>query len=260
MFWLQRLTWTTTLLALVLLVGILLAIEGGTRWAARERRRHPGVEPRGIGAVDSAVFALLGLLLAFSFSGATSRFDARRELLVSEANAIGTSYLRVDLLPREAQTRLRPLYRSYVASRLATYSRPADADFVAREYQRDLELQGEIWKTSVAALEGGSPAAMTLVVSSLNEMFDITTTRMAVTRMHPPLIIYALLCLLCVVAAFLMGYGQPTGPRAWLHWSAFAVVMALTVFLIVDIEFPRLGFVRVDASDDLLRDVLKSMK
>src|SRR5882672_54865 len=89
--------------ALALFIGILLCQEVG-RWVAiREARQAGGEMPAGVGAVDGAAFALLGLLLAFTYSGAANRFEHRREQIVEEANDIGTAWLRLDLLPADSQ-------------------------------------------------------------------------------------------------------------------------------------------------------------
>ncbi len=89
-------------IALALFAGMLLLLDIGRRIGARRRAQDAGGAGAGTGAVEGAVFALLGLLVAFTFSGAASRFDARRALVVEEANAIGTAYLRLDLLPASA--------------------------------------------------------------------------------------------------------------------------------------------------------------
>ena len=101
--------------------------------------------------MDGAVFALLGLLVAFTFSGAASRFDARRHLIVEETNAIGTAYLRLDLLPASAQPALRDLFRRYLDSRLEVYRKLPDLDAAKAELARSTQLQGEIWSQAVAA-------------------------------------------------------------------------------------------------------------
>ena len=114
--------YNTTFVAFVvvgLLAGTLLLLEVGRRIGHKRRNKDPEGASEGLGAVDGAVFGLMGLLIAFTFSAAASRFDARRGLIVEEANAIGTSYLRLDLLPTSAQTKLREDFRRYVDSRMA---------------------------------------------------------------------------------------------------------------------------------------------
>ena len=93
---------------------MLLLLEVGRRIGIREISRDAGGEQAGVGAIESAVFGLFGLLIAFTFSGAITRFDGRRQLVIEETNAIGTAYLRVDLLPTGAQPALRDSFRRYL--------------------------------------------------------------------------------------------------------------------------------------------------
>src|SRR5205807_6911104 len=117
---------------------------------------------------EAAVFGLMGLLVAFTFSGAASRFDARRQLIVEESNTIGTAYLRVDLLPAQSQASLRDAFRQYVDARVATYRKIPDLVAVAAERRRAETLQREIWAQAVAGCKAmNSPAVTTLVLSSL---------------------------------------------------------------------------------------------
>src|SRR5512147_455234 len=110
-----------SLFAAGLFVGMILLLEFGRRLGRRREGKDEEGARAGLGAVEGAVFALLGLLIAFTFSGAASRFDARRELIVEEANAIGTAYLRLDILPAGAQPALREKFRQYVETRLEVY-------------------------------------------------------------------------------------------------------------------------------------------
>ena len=104
-----------------LFVAMFAMLELGHRLGVRRRRIDAEGAAAGTGVVEGAVFALLGLLIAFTFSGAASRFDERRKLVVEEANAIGTAYLRLDLLPSAAQLDLRASFRRYLDARLAVY-------------------------------------------------------------------------------------------------------------------------------------------
>lgn len=244
-----------------LFLGMLVMLEIGRRLGDRVERIDPEGAHTGTGPVEGAVFALLGLLVAFSFSGAAARFDVRRELIVEEANAIGTAYLRVDLLPAAAQPALRDLFRRYLDTRLAVYRAMPDLDAVREALGRAERLQGEIWSASLAGCRdaGPQPCAI-LLLPALNAMIDITTTRTAAVRMHPPGIILWMLCGLGLGCALLAGYSMATGERRkWTHIVAFAAVMALTVFVILDLEFPRIGFIRVDEFDRLLLDLRASM-
>lgn len=138
------------------------------------------------GAIIGAVFALLGLLIAFTFSGAYSRFDARRQLIVQEANAIGTAYLRLDLLPASFQTPLREKFRFYAASRAALFEKLTDATATRNELARATALQKEIWNSAVAAsTDPQYQSARLLLLPALNEMIDIVTARTVAVQTHP---------------------------------------------------------------------------
>jgi hypothetical protein len=125
------------------------------------------------------------------------------------------------------------------------------------------EAEGAIAGTG--AVEGvrrqNDPATTELVLSALNSMFDISTTRTAVMYMHSPGIIFAMLFLLALACAFLAGLGMSRAKsRLWIHIIGFAAVASLTVYVILEIEYPRLGVIRVDAADKVLVDLRETMK
>ncbi|HEU4531986.1 MAG TPA: hypothetical protein VFR59_12410 [Steroidobacteraceae bacterium] len=244
-----------------LLVAMFVMMEIGRRLGALRRQRDPEGSRAGTGVVESAFFVLLGLLIAFTFSGAASRFDDRRQLVIEETNDIGTAWLRIDLLPAQSQEPMRQLFRDYLDSRLKTYRDVQEGQMPHAELQRTRQLQDAIWKLGVTAMqEQGSPAATTLFLGALNTMIDITTTRSAATTLHPPRIVFFLLIVLVLAGSLLAGDGMAEGSkRSWLHVIGFALLMSFTVYVIFDIEYPRLGFIRVDAIDQLLVELRRSM-
>jgi len=253
----------SALFALALFVGMLILLSVGRRIGARHLTSDPKGARTGTGTIEAAVFALLGLLIAFTFSGAVSRFDARRHLIVEEANAIGTAYLRLDLLPAGAQPALREEFRRYVEHRLEVFRKLSNVQAASAELDVATKLQRTIWSQAVAAsqAEGATPSAPMLLLPALNQMIDITTTRTMALQLHPPLIIFGMLFLVALASALLAGYAMAGGKdRKWLHVIAFALVIALTVYVILDIEFPRLGLIRVDAFDQALVYLLETMK
>jgi hypothetical protein len=250
-----------TALAAFLFIGIVAMVELGRRLG--RQRAAPDEEAGGTGALAGAVYGLLALMIAFTFSGATSRFDSRRQLVVDEANAIGTAYLRVDMVPPAAQPALRDGFRRYLDARIGAYQKLPDLAAARAELDRSVKLQGEIWTQAVAAcrMPDSHPSLVMLLLPALNEMIDITTTRTMATQMHPPVIIFLMLVLLALVSAVLAGHDLGHGDtRRWLHTLGYAAILSVTVYVIVDIEFPRLGFIRVDAIDQVLIDLRASMK
>jgi len=250
-------------IAICVFFGILVCLAVGRRAGQRSLPHHGDVAPPGVGSLEAAVFALLGLLIAFTFSGALTRFDVRRNQAVDEANAIGTAYLRIDLLPASAQPRMRDTFREYVDARIATYRKLPDVAAAQREIARAQQLQSDIWAQAIAALRlpESRPGTEVVVIPAINQMFDITTVRLVATQMHPPTIIYAMLIALALASALLAGY-QTAGEKAYdlVHKLGFAGIVALTIYVILDVEYPRLGFVRLDAIDQVLIDVRASMK
>jgi hypothetical protein len=252
-----------TVVGVAIFFAILLFLMLGRRMGRRAIARYGTAGVPSISSLEAAVFALLGLLIAFTFSGALSRFDVRRAQAVDEANAIGTAYLRIDLLPESAQPQLRETFRNYVDARIATYRALPNMEAARRELARSQQLQAQIWLQAVAATRLAESRAGTdlLVMPALNQMFDITTVRVVATQMHPPLIIYAMLIGLALASALLAGY-QSAGQQGydWLHKIGFAAIVAFTVYVILDIEYPRLGWVRLDAIDQVLVNVRAGMK
>ncbi len=252
-----------SLLTACLFFGMLIFSEVGRRIGIARLARDPEGLTKGAGAAEAAVFGLLGLLIAFTFSGAASRFEDRRHLIVAEANAIGTAYLRIDLLPADAQPEMRQLFRRYLDVRLATYQDAKDRTATKARLAEGAALQGDIWTKALTACQRpDAPAqAAMLLLPALNEMIDITTTRAMATQNHPPLVIFLLLGGLSLVGALLVGYGTSANKdRSWFHTVVFAAILSLTVYVIVDLEFPRLGLIRVDAADQVLIELRKSMQ
>jgi len=253
---------TALLFTLGLFLGMLLCLEIGRRIGIRRKSENSGTAADSFGAVDGAVFALLGLLISFTFSGASSRFDARRQLIVEEANDIGTAYLRLDMLPASVQPALRESFRHYLDARIDIYRKLSDIAAAKESLAKANELQTQLWRQAVAAsrAEGVSPAAPMLLLPALNAMIDITTTRTMATLMHPPVIVFAMLFGLAVAASLLAGIGMTSSTaHSRLHMIGFALVVAFAVYVIIDIEYPRLGLIRVDAFDQVLVDLREGM-
>jgi len=241
-----------------LFLGMLACLEIGRKMG---KSAAVAVGKEGLGVIEGAMFALLGLLVAFTFSGAASRFEGRRHLIVEEANDIGTAYLRVDLLPPDAQPEIRDLFRRYVDSRLDTYRRAQDRAGLIQELAKSQQLQAEIWRKSVAAASRTStPAASMLLLPALNAMIDITTTRAAATENHPPNVIFAMLGVIALATSLMAGFEMGGArQRSWLHIAGYALILSISVYVILDLEFPRMGLIRVDAFDHFLVDVRSTM-
>jgi hypothetical protein len=249
------------LATVALFVGMLVLLEIGRSIGLKRAAKDPDAAKLGTTAVDGAIFGLLGLLVAFTFSGATTRFDQRRQLIIDETNAIANAYRRLDLLSGDAEPPLRENMRRYLDSRLKMYQEFNDQSAAQAELARTAKIQGEIWTQATAACKAqGNQATTMLLLPALNLMFDLMATRAMETQMHPPLIIFLMLGGLALVSALLAGYGMSGSKlRSWIHMLAFALVLAATVYIVLDIEYPRRGLIRIDPFDQMLVDLRKSM-
>ena len=228
----------------------------------RRIAKHPSSGPVGVGVIEGAVFALAGLMIAFTFAGGSARFDLRRQLIVSEANQIRTAYSYIDLLSENAQPDMRNLFRSYLDSRLEVYRKLPDFEAAKAELLISDEIQQKIWTSSVAAtsVQGGHPDAAKLLLPSVNQMIDITSTRTMAAYTHPPTVIYGLLFLVTFGASMLAGFSMaPNEKRNWVHIGVFILTMGICLFVILDLEFPRTGFINLSSYDDVLIQLRKNM-
>jgi hypothetical protein len=201
--------------------------------------------------------------VAFTFSGAQERLTARKQLIVEEVQSIGTAYDRLDLLRAEDAAPLREEMRQYVDARLAYYDKLLDFAAARGERRRADDLQQQIWTHAVAATERmGDSKVMLLVLPSLNQAFDVATARYAALRTHVPGSIFIMLLALALVCAFFAGIGMAKhrGPPSYLHMIMFAGIMAVTAYVILNLEFPRAGFVKLHHLDQFLVEQRASMK
>ena len=244
---------------LVILAVMYAALNLGVK--LRRKHHRDDADTEGLGVVDGAVFGLMGLLLAFAFSGAATRFDERRMLVVKEANTIGTAWLRVDLLPVDAQPAIRDKFREYVDSRMETYLKMTDEETIRSSLAHSYVIQSELWKLAVSSAQSSpTTAPEMLLLPALNEMFDVVNERSGHLMMHPPLAVYILLVVVLILCGVLAGYRMGSSDR-WskLHRLSFVVILAITYYVIVDLEYPRLGVMRVDNYDRLIVQTRNSM-
>lgn len=244
--------------AIAVFGGMLLCHELGHRLGRHLRPANPPL-PGSAGVMEGAVFALLGLLLGFTFAGASSRLDARRRMVVDEANAIGTAYLRLDALSSGNPGDLRELFRPYVEARRRVYDSLPDLAAANREYVRAVEIQQQIWRRAVEATRGDL-AGQLLVLPAINDMIDLSSTRSILSAFHVPAPVLLLLVLVALLSALLAGFGTPVcHPHARVQTVLYAVVIALTVYVVLDAEYPRSGLITVGLADDALRLLQESI-
>lgn len=256
----MRFLWIPILLSLFALIS--LSVRGGWRIGRRRLARLGEAANEGLGAMDGAIFGLMGLILAFTFTGAASRFEQRRELIIQESNAIGTAWLRLDLLQEAPREQGRALFRRYLDQRLEVYRDVTDRQQVAKALGAVAATQAEIWKLAIAqAREDKSQPLAQALLPALNDMFDIASARFLASRQHPHPAIFGMLLALVMLSAFVVGFSQAkVEKQSRMHLLGFAAITALALYIIIDLEYPRVGLIRVDSFDRALVELRASME
>ena len=252
--------------------GSLFLLECGRRLGARRLAQEGSGALTGLNAVEGAVFALMGLLLAFALAGALQRFDERRQQILQEAIAITAAYDRLDLLPADAKVEIKAKLKDYLKARIELYRGPIDMSFTSLakgamifssdQQAKILALKTEIWEGAVAACpKSTNTTACVLLLPSLNSMFEVAQLRSGANGRHPPQVIYIMLFGLGLGASLLAGFGMAAVKRrSWVHMVTFAAALAIALFVITDIEFPRVGFITLSNFDHFLDDVYSQMR
>lgn len=240
----------------VTLFLVLLAVELGYRAGTYRRKRSEQEKDAPVGAMAAATLALLAFILAFTFGMAANRFDARRQAVLEEANAIGTTYLRAGLLAEPYRKTIRELLREYVDVRLEAV-RTGKAEEAIR---RSGELQNLLWAQAIAVGEKNPNSIVVgLFIQSLNEMIDVHAKRVMIgVRSRVPGTVWLVLYGVAFVAVGAMGYQEGLA-RSSRSFAILAVAFAFSVvlWLIADLDRPQEGTLKV--SQQPLIDVRNSM-
>lgn len=196
----------------------------------------------------STLFALLGLLLAFTFSLSVNRFDMKRAAIIEEANDIGTAVLRADLYAEPDRQLLRADFKKYVDARAALFTVGTNIENEAALQKLSASLQQQLWnRVSKLSKDPANYIASMQMVPALNSMIDITTTRQYGNLTHLPDLIVYLLFLLSCVCAFYIGYLFAVKEKFdWLQAAGFCLLTSLVIYVIIDMDHPRRGFITLN--------------
>ncbi len=232
------------LIFVVTTLSILAAGELGRRIGVRRAALGSG----NIGALEGAVLGLLTLMISFTFAMALARFDARRDAVVAEANAIGTTALRARLLPAPLSSESLVLLREYVRIHLAVGGRSTSAQLLDRALARSGEIQEQLWQIAGRAQKIDSGMVPTgLFVGSLNEMIDNEASRLAHFRNRVPEIVLWVLYGIAIVGIGFAGFADGLANRSrQAPLMVTALVVAVAIWLIQDLDRAEAGFLRTD--------------
>lgn len=199
-----------------------------------------------IGGIQGAILGLLALLLGFTFALAVQRYETRRTLVVEEANAIGTTYLRAALLPPSHQSAVEDLCRRYVEMRLNYYDAGQDPEKLDAAEDGGALIQRDLWSHAVAAAsEAPNPITATFI-TTLNELIDLDATRLNALRTHVPGAVWIILLAVAASGCYVSGYASgASGARSTFSSFVLPVLIALVISLISDIDRPRGGLISI---------------
>lgn len=231
------------------------AAKAGHLIGARMRARLGEAAPPDLGAALGGLLGLLALLLAFTFAMAGQRYDWRKALVVDEANAIGTAWLRADLIPEPQAAQARQVLRAYAQARADVIEASRRAEAIARSER----LQSELWGITRAAAAAAPTPTVALFVVAVNEVIDVHGLRVqaALRNRIPPTIFVTLLAVAILVMAATGYAGGLTRERSSLSSILLVLVLAVVITLILDLDRPYDGLLTV--SQQAIVDVLQSM-
>ncbi|MGB8837378.1 MAG: hypothetical protein WA306_05095 [Candidatus Acidiferrales bacterium] len=226
---------------------MLVATDVGFRSGRRSETRTPDETKSQISAVEDAILGILALLLGFTMFMAVSRFDARKQLVLDEANAIGTSLRRTELLPAIDGSEIASLLRQYIDVRVQYGTSGNDLARLDSLRLQTVRLQNEFWARAIASgQKNPDPVRVGLLLQSLNQVMDLESARkMAFENPVPESVIYVN-CIVGLLAIMLVGYTFGLHGRRQI-FSTFVLTLAITLVLglIIDLDRPRSGFIRV---------------
>jgi len=256
-------------IAATFFISSLMLLNYGRILGLRYLKKEAG-NMAGLTTVEGAVFALIGLLLAFTISGALQRFDERRLLVIQEANAARTAHDRLGLFEHDIARDLQAKLRAYVQARIDLYRMPHDfslwqrAELFSPEQQHKiLDLEAKVWDSALAACpEASFRPACGQAVPALSTLFDVARLRFGASEKHPPEIVYVMLFGLGLLGSLLAGFGMAAAKaRSWIHMLVFAATLTVTLYAVTEMEYPRLGLIsRIENFDHFLIDAHQQMQ
>lgn len=247
--------------AVLVIVGVLLLglAELGYRLGVVTHRRDSDAAKGHGGSIQGAVLGLLGLLLGFTFAMSVDRFDTRRQIIVDEANAIGTTWLRAEFLAEHERDAIRELLVEYTKLHLEQFRHDTATEDFKRVRVRIGELLNEIWQIgSMGARQNNTPLTSSFIVA-LNETIDLDASRVAARENHVPGAVWLLLLIVASCGAWSSGFvSGANGARSFFNQQVFPLLITVVIMMISDIDRPRRGIINV--SQQPLMDLLETMK
>ena len=224
----------------------LLILWVATQIGASLRRRRPLKEEdrEDFALIETATLTLLALIIGFSFSMATARYDLRKNYEEAEANAIGTEYVRAGLLPTADATAVRAQLRKYLDLRIAFY-KTRHKDELEKTDANTAQLQGEMWSAVERPALAQPTPVMALAVAGMNDVLNSQGYTQAAWWNRIPTSAWSLMIAIAVCCNLLVGYGAHGSKAKASLLFVLPLVVSISFLLIADIDSPRGGFIHV---------------
>lgn len=244
-----------TLLPITIAIAF-ASVEIGFRVALYRKQRSADEPEAPAAGMVGATLGLLAFMLAFTFGLAGTRFEARRQLVQTEANAISTTYLRADLLPEPMHTDAQALLREYVDARLAGTS----ADKLMESISKSEEVQKRLWSQAVLALQKEKSVSTSLFSQSITQLFELHSQRItAAVRSRIPAAIWIGLYSMLILAMAAVGYQNGmASKRRPIVMVTLVCGFSIVMFLIADLDRPGQGYLQVN--QEAMMEVKKMMQ
>jgi len=247
----------------IVIAGVMFILMIGTNYAGYYLRKlkDPDRATDGLGPVEGSLLGLLALLLSFTFSMSAGKSDSRRQVIVQEANNIGTAILRCDLYPDSTRRALKADFAAYVQARINYYNAGIDETALNKTLQDAGNISARIWKrVMLLSQDKDNTLRSQQMIPALNDMMDITTTRDAERNAHVPESILWMLFLLTLAGSFVTGYGAKDKRFNLVIVLSFALMTSLTIYLILDLDRPRRGIINMDQTHNKILELRELTK
>lgn len=247
---------TELIVAMGLIAGVVAAHEIGFLLGSRSRSTDDTFD-RQVALVRTLTGALVAFLVGFAFSGAASRFIDRIDIVVKEANALGTAYLRADTIAEPQRGELKAALKEYTADRVVLLSREG-REQIDPLLAKVSGLHERMWKSAIKATQDNAPL-MAVVLPPINEVIDLHTVHLAMARRHLPVPIMALLLGTAAISLGMVGFANGRVGRRFSGLdSVYGVVLVLALWMTIDLDYPGIGLIRV--SNVPVAETLAAMK
>lgn len=245
-------------LPLLMLVVLTLSIELPYRFTGGALKES-ATQTDAFNAVQAGLLTLASFVLGLSFAQASARFDDRRMLVIKEANAIGTTWLRADQLAPAQAKEFRRILTAYTAARLMAYQSPQDKALYQRTVKQSDEDQSRLWRIASPALRAKPNQGLSLLMQTLNDMIDVSAEQLAALTTHVPTEVVVLTLVLVTLGALSLGLRFAiSGSRPPALSAIFVVASVVVISMMIDYDRPQAGFITVNLNP--LKTQLQAMQ